>query len=310
MHVERVGSWSIDKLDILENYFKPYATIMTAQKQSRGNRRAWLSEFYYIDAFAGPGAVALKNAGAEEPEAEQYLAGSPVRALDCRPPFDHLWFVDKNTARGDALKSLLKERGEIRRATVEIGDCNDRLAHIIKNLRPADRALAFLDPYGLELDWATIQSLAKTRRLDVFINFSLMGITRNLPRGQSPSADVFGRLERVMAASASAWVQNLYSVTTDMFGREFVEREQIVAEQLATRYASDLEGAFGYASDPIIMTNSRGGPLYALILASHNRTAVNIMNDISARKRKRAGQQQTKSSRAPSPERPRLFDLS
>jgi three-Cys-motif partner protein len=199
---EPVGYWSIDKLDLLEDYLKPYAVIMNAQKSDAPNRKAWLDDFYYIDAFAGPGAVTMRENGSVDQEAQKYLDGSTMRAVECRPPFDHLWFIDKRQSRKHTLTEELKRRDALHRASIVIGDCNKILDDILGQLerkRRVYRALAFLDPYGLQLDWSTVLKLANTKKLDVFINFSLMGVTRNLSLREKPSQAVMDTLNRVMA---------------------------------------------------------------------------------------------------------------
>ena len=55
------------------------------------------------------------------------------------------------------------------------------------------------------------------------------------------------------------------------------------AEKLAELYIADIRKLFGYASMPVVMRNSTNTPLYALFLASGNRTAVEITNDIFKR---------------------------
>src|SRR5437867_2897684 len=84
--LDRVGQWSIDKLDMVSEYSHAYAVIMAAQK------RRWLKSFHYIDGFAGPGIAEF----GDDSEVKEYLNGSPIRALECTPPFDHLWFVERN----------------------------------------------------------------------------------------------------------------------------------------------------------------------------------------------------------------------
>ena len=79
MRVERVGKWSIDKLDVLEAYLKPYAVIMNAQKHPSQERKAWLTAFYYIDAFAGPGAVTMRNSEAQDNGLSAAIRPSLVR---------------------------------------------------------------------------------------------------------------------------------------------------------------------------------------------------------------------------------------
>ncbi len=44
-------------------------------------KKTWLAAYHYIDTFAGAGKALAKDA-------ERYMEGSPVRALQCEPPFD------------------------------------------------------------------------------------------------------------------------------------------------------------------------------------------------------------------------------
>src|SRR3972149_3240999 len=85
LSLDRVGRWSVEKLEMLSEDSHAYAVIMNAQKRSRPGRRAWVPGFYYVDTFAGPGIAESKA----DPEVIEYLEGSPLRAVDCSPPFDH-----------------------------------------------------------------------------------------------------------------------------------------------------------------------------------------------------------------------------
>jgi three-Cys-motif partner protein len=40
------------------------------------------------------------------------------------------------------------------------------------------RGVIFLDPYGMEVEWATVRAIAQTKALDVWYLFPLMGIYR------------------------------------------------------------------------------------------------------------------------------------
>ena len=58
------------------------------------------------------------------------------------------------------------------------------------------------------------------------------------------------------------------------------ERDAISAIGLANIYLDQMKQLFPHVSSPVIMRNSKNGPLYALFLASHNAKGVEIMNDI------------------------------
>ncbi len=58
--------------------------------------------------------------------------------------------------------------------TVLTGDCNELVGQIVARIQPGDRRslnLAFLDPEGMELHWATVEQLARLRRMDLIINY-------------------------------------------------------------------------------------------------------------------------------------------
>ena len=68
-------------------------------------------------------------------------------------------------------------------------DCNVAVDRIVEHIKQIDGQylrgkrsclnLAFLDPEGLEVEWKTVEKLAGLYRMDLIINFSTNGITRN-----------------------------------------------------------------------------------------------------------------------------------
>jgi len=273
LSLDRVGRWSVEKLEMLSEYCHAYAVIMNAQKRSRPGKRAWLTGFYYIDAFAGPGIAESKD-----PEVIEYLEGSPLRAVACSPAFDHLWFIDRNSRRLSALGQLLDEHGGLARSTLRRGDSNRLLTEVISSLSGTERAIVFLDPYGLQVEWDTVRALASSRKADVFINFSLMGVFRNLRLTGGPSPAIRERLATVMFSTD--WIDRLYVQQSGFWSEPVLHRRQVTASEVCRHYRDDLTRIFPHVSNAAIMTNSRGGPIYALVLASHMERAAGIMNDI------------------------------
>lgn len=279
LSVDQRGPWSTEKLSILGKYLRAYAVIMHSQRR----QHQWPARIHYIDGFAGAGIALAPNGEHEDPAREAevlaYLEGSPLKALYCVPPFDRLWFIELKATRAVYLRSLLRERNASDRSEVIIGDANVKVAQlIIDEVAANEHGIAFLDPYGLELRWETVEALATARRFDVFINFSLMGIFRNLPRDAEPSLEARARLMAVL--KDSGWMETLYVQQGALDGSSIAVRGRIDPQRLADRYASDLKTVFPFVSRPKIMTNSRGGVLYALAFASHNATATRIMEEI------------------------------
>ena len=132
----------------------------------------------------------------------------------------------------------------------------------------------------MEVEWETIHALAQARTFDIFVNFSVMGITRLLKRDEPPSEKVRSIINRVMGTDG--WVQEIYRTSRlkPFFGEPPIRRRVIQSEWLARLYADQMSKLFEFVSEPLIMTNSRNAPLYALFLSSHKSTAVKIMNEI------------------------------
>jgi len=99
--IDTIGKWSEEKLDLLQKYLSAYASIMSKQKKT------WLKAYHYVDAFANSGQALAK--GEDE---ERYIKGSPVRALQCEPPFDNYWFIERSLLRVKQLHALRERFAE------------------------------------------------------------------------------------------------------------------------------------------------------------------------------------------------------
>jgi three-Cys-motif partner protein len=109
-----IGVWSEDKLALLAKYLKAYSVIMNDQKKS------WLREYYYIDAFAGSVRPRAKE------DEQRYIDGSPLRALQTEPKFDAYFFIDVSSRRIERIEKL---REDFPKSRIEIreGNCNQIL---------------------------------------------------------------------------------------------------------------------------------------------------------------------------------------
>jgi three-Cys-motif partner protein len=107
-NIDKVGYWTEIKLQILEDYTKEYLRILRNQQSIR--------QIAYIDGFAGAGTHISKTTG-------EVIAGSPKRALEMEPAFDHYYFVDMNPDRVERLRQMSPSP----HVTVYEGDCNQVL---------------------------------------------------------------------------------------------------------------------------------------------------------------------------------------
>lgn len=267
-----IGAWTEDKLQLLYKYLQAYSTIMNRQKK-------WLKAYHYIDAFAGSGKPKAKS------DLERYIDGSPRLALQCIPKFDYYWFVELESWRTEKLDELKREF-PISRINILQGDCNELLVNTIVpkiSYKNKERGLVFLDPFGLQVELKTVEALASEKTFDVFVNFPLMAITRQLKHDERPSGQIKALIDKILGNTE--WIDYLYkqSPQLNLFGEPDLERNVIRAEWLARIYSEKISEFFAYVSNPVIMRNTKNSPLYALFLMSHNKTGVNIANDIFGR---------------------------
>ena len=265
-----VGPWAAAKLDALEAYLKFYGTALSKQSFTR----------IYIDAFAGACVTKVRGTGVtaepspffdelDDTEAqEEFILGSPLRALNVPHGFHRHYFFDLDETRAETLRAVTEKRNGV---TVQVGDCNP----LIRNLAPALKApnirgVAFLDPYGAHLEWATLEALADTGTMEVVINFPLaMAINRLITR----SGVVPERWAEQLTAcfGTDRWRTIAYNRDVDLFGNEVTTKGGDVAEKLLELYVGRLKTLFPFVAKPHLIRNTRSTPLYYLIWAGPNK---------------------------------------
>jgi three-Cys-motif partner protein len=265
-----VGPWAAAKLDALEAYLNFYVTALSKQSFTR----------VYIDAFAGACIAKVRGSGvtvepspffdeADDTAAqEQFILGSPMRALKVPNGFHQHHFFDLDETRAGTLRAVAEGRKGV---TVQVGDCNPLIRNLAPSLRARNiRGVAFLDPYGAHLEWATIEALAATGTMEVVINFPLaMAINRLITR----SGNVPERWADQLTAcfGTDEWHTIAYNRDVDLFGNEIRTKCGNVAERLLDLYIGRLETLFPFVAKPHLIRNTRNAPLYYLIWAGPNK---------------------------------------
>lgn len=285
-----VGPWARDKLTRLGKYLAAYTAIL--------RQRAWCEGFYFVDAFAGAGQAKIRTSDTtpgsgflfsdlrEDADARQVVDGSPRVALKLQHPFSRYFFVELDPERRKHLEAL---RAEFPTRSIEVigEDCNSYLWRFVAQHEwKTHRGVVFLDPFGMQVPWATLEQIARTRALEVFINFPMgMAINRALPNdGRFEEAD---RRRRDEYFGDPAWYDVVYKARQE--GRELFEEAEAIAgvvkveqagDRLVDWYRGRLGQAFGYVSSPYLVKNSSGGHLYYLIHAGPNQTGAKIAEEV------------------------------
>ena len=262
---DTIGSWSVDKLSLLQKYLEAYVKVLRNQSWCRG--------YEYIDGFAGTGKPKTRDE-------QRYVDGSPRVALGLPAPFTKYHFVESSNWRIKKLESMREEFAD-RQIEIYPGDCNDVLrTNIVPSLsrETYKRAIAFLDPFGMALEWRTLEDVSRTSTIEVFINFPVMAINRNvrLRRQEDISPAMRARMDMLWGTD---WTAEVYEEEQTLFGPVTVRMKQS-GKELGRRFQKRLNEIFPHCTVPVLMTNSNNAPLYCLIFAGHNPTGAKIANDI------------------------------
>ena len=132
------------------------------------------------------------------------------------------------------------------------------------------RAVMFLDPYGMEVEWATLEATAATKAIDVWFLFPLAGLYRQATR-KSGDIDKSKRTAITRILGSDAWEGELYSDLgqRDMFGGGEKQRTEDVKG--LERYAKErLETIFPKVPGPLALPRNEKPQRYSLFLCISN----------------------------------------
>jgi len=298
------GDWTEDKLSRIKEYFERYNIALKNQRFSRE----------YIDAFAGMGYREVRCEETDdallfpelaEPEVRRFLDGSARIALNVNPGFTRFTFIEKNANK---VKDLLKLANEFpgKDIRIEQGDANTWVQSICRESWDYRRAVLFLDPFGMQVSWQTLEAVAGTKSIDTWILFPLcMSITRLLSKNEIPDESRCKRLDYLFGDRS--WLDAFYkqsaSTTTAKKQRTFVDEpdeeagtvRRIELSAIEEYYRARLRTIFaGVANNTVRLKNSKNSPLYLLFFVAGNKNgapiAVKIAESIMRRDQPRCSE--------------------
>lgn len=292
------GNWTTAKLDVLARYLTSYTTALK-EKPSKEHpfRKA------YIDAFAGTGyrevrredeptassqATLLPDLAAEEPQS--LLDGSARLALGTEPPFDRYVFIERSAARCAQLEEL-RSKFPRRAKDIDIrhGDANVEIQALCNKDWSSHRAVLFLDPYGMQVEWRTIEAIAATKAIDLWLLFPLgIGVNRLLIKTGDIPESWRRRLDTLLGTKD--WYEEFYQVEhrPTLFGEVEDVIVKATTETIGRYFNERLKTVFtAVAEEPKVLRNSARCPLYLLCFAAGNKngapTALRIANHLLKR---------------------------
>jgi three-Cys-motif partner protein len=170
------GDHTSRKLEAVETYLRMFTTALRQK-----------FDLIYIDACAGSGSSMPKSAkvGAavddrqipllapteEVADTDEIIVGSALRALGLPHPFNRYFFNDIKRKNVRALQAEVDGQFSHLKSRVSITqfDANEMLDEICRATKwKGTRGVVFLDPFGLQIKYETLERLAQTRALDIW----------------------------------------------------------------------------------------------------------------------------------------------
>ena len=285
------GPWTEHKLVCVKKYLRAYTTIMAKQS----------FRFNYIDAFAGTGYRELKQDGDTEsamfpefdsPEVIGFQQGSARNALEVEPRFEKYVFIEKSAKSYAKLVELKKEfllKAEFSENSIECvrEDANPYLRNLCgKTDWRSHRSLVFLDPFGMQVEWETIQAIARTQAIDLWILFPIGTVNRLLKNDGEIHEPYRKRLN--LFFGEPDWFEVFYQLAVQMafFSQEeHWQKTGDIFAKIEQYFMARLQNVFKQVADnPLLLYNSKNVPLYLLCFAAGNPkgapTAVKIAEHI------------------------------
>lgn len=295
------GDWTEKKLARIRKYLPAYTTIL----------RKYNYRYAYIDALAGTGYRELRDKELQgeniqiplfpelaEQATQDFMDGSARIALQTEPRFNKYIFIEKDSKKITELEKI-KEEFPDKSQDIQIvnDDANSYLINLCSKDWTSNRAVLFLDPFGMQIPWSTIEAIAKTQAIDLWYLFPLgIAVNRLLTKDGNIQAAWLIRLDEIFGTDD--WYEAFYKPVEQqnqqlsLFDTGNSPKEQIekVAnfDSISQFFVRRLETIFaGVADNPLVLRNSCNNPLYLLCFASGNakgsKTAIKIAQDILKR---------------------------
>ena len=269
----RFGSESTDlKLDVVSAYLGAFTTALKNK----------FAELVYIDVFSGSGAREVlhraSSANLIEDAREEWIEerrGSARIALETTPRFTKLVFIEQKKAFCRALRELAAGYPG-RDVEVIRGNADQMvLAAISRPSWAGARAVMFIDPYGMQLSWATLEAIRRTEAIDVWYLVTLQGLYRQAADRRKITRKKRAALNRMLGTDA--WETAWYTPQSpgglfELMGEKPGMTDHRVAgvDEIEQFVADRLKALFPKVSGPLRLNTKNGKPGFALFFACSN----------------------------------------
>lgn len=291
------GNWTEQKLNAFEKYVKAYLTIMNKYR----DKNRW--KLIYFDAFAGSGSrnseqessdflPLLKTLGIEETDLFVYKGSAERVVCISQRGFDYYYFIETDdTSRNELEKKLntLNHHNKLK-LIFRGNDANEQIG-IMAEAMKKDRklfALTLLDPFGMQVNWSSIEKLAGTNT-DLWILIP-SGVIINRLIDKSGKLRHIDKLISFFGMPKEEIRDYFYEEESGngLFGDDSeIRKIEKPATRIAELYIRRLKKIFSQVTDKSLeLKNSRNCSIYHFVFASNNVAAKKIAGDIIGRESK------------------------
>ena len=290
------GQWTEEKLDTFAKYVNAYLKIMNSHR----DKYNWT--LIYFDGFAGSGSRYGETNSVSELLLDMFdddvircdeinlYQGAAERILSIEQKgFDYYYFIDKSQESINKLRNKIEKYcSSDRTLEFRCSDANEEVVKMSKALKanPKLRAMVLLDPFGMQVSWDTIASLANTHT-DLWILIPTGVIVNRLldRKGELRHIETLSSFFGLSEEDIKGFFYKKQVVNTLFGEEEIVTKVSQPIKRIAELYIERLRTIFDYVTEePLIMYNTRHTPIFHFAFASNNETAKKIAKDIIKKK--------------------------
>jgi len=255
-----VREWSLEKYKLVGSY----CDIFT-----NGMKYKW-NQLVYVDLFAGAGYAKIK-------ENNKTYLNSALLAMSIPTPFSKYILCEQDEERFEALSTRVKRDFSHLNYELIKGDSNKNVDRVIKALPPFGKGntrlpFCFVDPYSLNLNFATIKALGQTLMDFLILQALHMDANRNF--------DTYLNEENTKIAEYLG-INNW----RELFEQDGVIYRKDYVKFLAEQYQEQM-GKLGYQKAKHmhqIRSNEKNLPLYYLSFYSKHPTGEKFFKEVQKR---------------------------
>lgn len=274
------SQWTSEKLQILRAYLNAYLLALKNQPFRK----------IYVDGFAGSGYIQQPISKIDissesqlsffddfkDENYERLIEGSAKVVLGIDPGFDEYVFIEKKASNVDKLEELIHSYPE-KRNLIRIvpGDCNEQVIKLCDRLSKSKslRCVMFLDPYAMQIKWQTLENIAKTGVVDLWLLTPLMAINRLLQTRNEIPLDHLNILNDFFGTED--WKDKFYTPSSQSSLFSGDERQVKLADfnTIEKYYLDRLRIIFPWvAQNTYRMTNSKNSLLFSFCFVASNKS--------------------------------------